>query len=293
VTTVSKIVEEVCRVLWARLSPGHLVAPVDQDDWKLIAANFHNKWNFPHALGALDGKHVVLKAPANSGSLFRNYKGSFSIVLMALVDANYRFLCVDIGAYGRNSDGGVFARSIFGQKVLANTFNFPPDTPLPDAPDLGPLPYVLIGDEAFPLRQNLMRPFPGRTGRLPLIQQQYNYRLSRARRVVENGFGILASRWRVYHTKIDVKPTAAKQIVKATLVLHNFLQAQTTPAQVTCLLQEVAGKETHGLENLQRTGNRPAANAAEVRDRLARYFVQQPLPWQMRHVTRGRIDAEN
>jgi hypothetical protein len=267
-----------------------MAPPADQEDWRLIAANFDKKWNFPHCLGAVDGKHVVLKAPWNSGSLFRNYKGTFSLVLMALVDANLKFTCVDVGAYGRDSDGGVFSRSTFGKAILNDRFNFPPDEPLAEAPHLGPLPYVIVGDEAFPLRRNLLRPFPGK--KAPLLQQEFNYRLSRARRIVENAFGVLASRWRVYHSKIDVCTITAKHVVKATLVLHNFLQVQTTPAQVTSLLQEVKGKRILGLQDLHGTGNRAAVTAAEVRGKFAQHFVEQPLPWQRNYVQRGTVPSE-
>ena len=67
-------------------------------DWKIIEQKFSTKWNFPNCLGALDGKHIVITAPWNSGSLYFNYKGT--LILMALVDADYKFIYVDIGDYG-------------------------------------------------------------------------------------------------------------------------------------------------------------------------------------------------
>ena len=83
------------------------------DDWKLVAEGYKKKWDFPHCLGSLDGKHIVIQKPANSSSDFINYKGSFRVVLMALVDADYNFLMVDIGCQGRISDGGVSVTQLF------------------------------------------------------------------------------------------------------------------------------------------------------------------------------------
>ena len=83
-----------------------------------------------------------------------------------------------------------------------NTLNLPPEQPLSGGERVGPMPYVVVADEAFPLQKNMMRPYPGRG--VSNEQQVFNYRLSRARRVVENAFGILAARWRVSHSKIAV-----------------------------------------------------------------------------------------
>ena len=77
-------------------------------DWDKIINGFNASWNFQNYIGAIDGKHVVIEWTVNSGSNFFNYKGKYSIVLLALVDNNYNFTCIDIGAHGSMSDGGIF-----------------------------------------------------------------------------------------------------------------------------------------------------------------------------------------
>jgi hypothetical protein len=61
-------------------------------------------WNFPNCIGAIEGKHVKFHALPNSGYKFLNYKHSYFVILLVLVDAFYKFTVVDIGLYGRNSD---------------------------------------------------------------------------------------------------------------------------------------------------------------------------------------------
>lgn len=103
------------------------------------------------------------------------YSGSHSIVLIGVADAEYKFIYID----GRNkkiSDGGVFNRCTFGQALDTNQLSLPPTRPLPGR-DL-PVPYVLVADDAFAIRPNLMKPFAQRG--LTTIQRIFNYRLSRA-----------------------------------------------------------------------------------------------------------------
>ena len=79
------------------------------------ANEFENVWNFPHVFGCLDGKHIRIVCPTDSGAMFFNYKKYFSVVLQGLVDANYNFISVDLGDFGKQSDGGTFLASDFHQ----------------------------------------------------------------------------------------------------------------------------------------------------------------------------------
>lgn len=132
-----------------------------------------------------------MQAPPNSGSIYYNYKGQHSFNLFALYDAEYRFTFLDIGAEGRMSDGGVFRNS---KLYLALENNF---LQIPSPAIIGTngpvLLYVIVADEAFALKSYMMRPYSWNE-KLNKRKKIFNYRLSRAKRVIESAFGILVSR---------------------------------------------------------------------------------------------------
>lgn len=189
---------------------------------------FKERWNFDKCIGALDGKHVVIRPPPSNGSYYFNYKHTFSIVLLALVDADYKFTYVDIGTNGRISDGGVFKNSALAQALEYNELNIPDPTPLPNR--TMNVPYVIVADDAFPHLPSILKPFALRT--LTKEQRIFNYRLSRARRIVENTFRILANRFRVFMTHIELSPENVENIVMASCSLHNFLRSRSAASNV-------------------------------------------------------------
>lgn len=155
---------------------------------------------------------------------------------------------VDVGTPGRQSDGTVFKNSNFGKKFERNLYDLPTPTELYKG---GPvLPYFLIGDEAFGLNRYIQRPYPGRTsGRLGEGEQIFNYRLSRARRVIENSFGILSAKWRVFRQPIHANKEKVKYITLAAICLHNFILSEESdlqPHQRTYLHPTLVDREVNG-----------------------------------------------
>ena len=96
-TIISKFVVLVCRAIIAECMAEHLTCPTTPEGWKETETVFGLKWNVPHAKGALDGKHVATRKPPKSGNLYHNYKGFFCIVMLALIDAEYRFRWMNVG----------------------------------------------------------------------------------------------------------------------------------------------------------------------------------------------------
>ena len=105
--------------------------PKTTEEWKKIAEKFYLRQNFPNELGGVNGKHIVLQQPKNSGSHYRNYKGSNTIILMGMTGPEYEFLFPDVGMNGRNSDGGNWFQKPLKLVLEPGSLNLPNPTPLP------------------------------------------------------------------------------------------------------------------------------------------------------------------
>ena len=262
--------------------------PQTPDEWREIAAGFWKHWQFPNCIGALDGKHVAIRKPPHSGSEYFNYKGFCSIILMALVDANYCFIWVDIGSNGRCADGGVFADTELRKAIEEKDLGIPPSEPLPN--DDVPLLYAIVADDAFPLKDWLLKPYPIRN--MTHDQRIFNYRLCRSRRIVENAFGVLGNRWRVLTRKIEVSTERAQLIVLAACSLHNLIRKRYP--NVTSNLFDREDPVTHNvnmgewrdgpvMEQLEALKGNNATKAGKAyREYLTKYFMSPAgsVSWQ-------------
>ena len=178
--------------------------------------------------------------------------------------------------------------------VLPNTFFYPCnplDIPKPQPINNVTTPFYLIGDSAFKLLPNIMKPFP--TYSATNKQRVFNYRLCRVRRIIENCFGIMACRFRILRRSIEVHPSFAEDIVLAYCTMHNFLRQQSgnnymPPRSVDQELvngEVVPGewREEVNLDDLQRDRQtNPGQYAKEIRNNLANYFLTAPgeIHWQ-------------
>lgn len=207
---------------------------------------------------------------------------------------------------GSQSDSGIFNKSWFGRAILENSLDIPDDKCLPGSETV--FPHFFVGDEAFPLRSTMMRPFPGRTTVLPQDVKVFNYRLSRARRTIENAFGILVARWRIFRSVITANPVNTETLVKGALCLHNYIKYSEDNDLIGtrryCPVNYVDSYGPNGemidgqwrnetrsnqLRDIGRIGsNFSSREAIELRRNLKAYLMGNgQVPWQNEMVNRG------
>lgn len=257
--------------------------PTSESEWKAIADDFGKIWDFPHVLGCVDGKHVRIRAPAKSGSSFYNYKGFFSIILLAVVDAHGRFIFIDVGANGKMNDSTVFKNSYLYIKLKNNDLNIPTPQTLPG--QVLRTPYFFVGDDAFALESNVMKGF-NRNLNLSTTQEVFNYRISRTRMTVEMAFGRLARRFRIFENQIEVLPDTCDWIIKCACALHNWLTASISSRQdiydIDEFPQVFTNLNTTITSPTQINKSNSAKNATNIRNNLVSYCVTEgdvPYQW--------------
>jgi len=146
------------------------------------------------------------------------------------------------------------------------------------------LPYVLVWDDAFPLSPNLMKPYSRQ--KLEREHLIFNYRLSRARRIVENAFGIITSRFRILLTTISLQPEKASIIVLCCCYLHNFLSKKNGAVYLRGAAEpdNTSGgvRPSDQMDDLQPLkGGNCTEDAKQIREKFREYFnTIGAVPWQ-------------
>ena len=145
------------------------------------AQEFYLLWDIPHCVGAIDVRHIRIKQPNDSKALYFNYKKFYSTPLQAVANARYRFLSIDVGGFGRHHDSSTFRYSSLYRALKSKRIRLPAKDELYDSRTI--CSYFFIGDGAYPLSKNLLKPHPG--AGLEWWKKIFNRRLSRARQTVE------------------------------------------------------------------------------------------------------------
>lgn len=193
--------------------------PQDPESFKSKMQEMYDMWQFPFCWAAVDGCHIPIKCPpggAEARKEYYNYKHFYSVILMAMVDSKYRFVWGSCGFPGNSHDAIILESTSIWANLKDNGY----------IPNIGEkvgnvnVPPLLIADSAFSMQPWLLKPYTHAV--LTTEQRYFNYRLSRARMVVEGAFGHLKGRWRVLMRKNESSPSEVKMATLACMVLHNI-----------------------------------------------------------------------
>lgn len=237
------------------------------DRLQTIIQTFEDQCGLPQVGGAIDGSHIPIKAPTDEPDAYYNRKGFHSIVLQAVVDCFLTFTDVFVGYPGRVHDARVLANSgIFLAAQSAGTA-FPGGQD--QVIDGIRVPVLLLGDPAYPLQTWLMKPYP--ESRITNEQMTFNYRLSRARVVVERAIGILKQRWRILLHAQEASVRNICTVVCACCTLHNYCIARDDHL-VTNDGEGPPRPQNHGIGIRRRAAEEREAKA--VREALTHFLCQ-------------------
>lgn len=221
VATIQGIVIEVCQAivlnLWQDAVTRHFPSSEEQLRKKII--EMEEIWQFPCCWAAVDGCHISIKCPdggAEAAKEYYNFKNFYSIVLMGLVDAKYRFVWASVGFPGNTHDAMILQATQLWKDISTNNA-IPSISKYIGGVEVGPL---IVADSAFPCTTWIMKPYTCAV--LTPEQSNFNYRLSRARMVTECAYGQLKGRFRVLYRKCECNEQTMKPITLACIVLHNL-----------------------------------------------------------------------
>lgn len=263
-STICDIVHKTCSAIVECLMSTYINFPRGNQLQRVIES-FQGKWGVPQCVGAIDGCHIPIAAPIGNHTDYYNRKGFYSMLLQGIVDADYCFLDVCIGWPGSVHDARVFVHSPIYSQITENDL-------LPNKPmsvNGVNVPLYLIGDSAYPMHTWLMKPFP-QSGVLTSEMKQYNYRISRARIVVENAYGRLKARWRRLLKRNDMHVDHIPTVVAAACILHNLCEIHGEHFNDTWL-QEISDSNYSQPPTVairDGSSNQPK----RVRDALVHYF---------------------
>ncbi|XP_067614383.1 uncharacterized protein [Eurosta solidaginis] len=231
-STVCKILIEFYNEVWACIAPEYFKSfPLTRTGIEQGVADF-NAMGYPQCIGAIDGCHIEIHPKKEEPVDYYNYKGWYSVVLLALVDAKYRFMYIHCGSPGRCNDSSIFERSSLKRElqecaILDEISWYHGRTKIP---------VHIISDSAFRLSQYVMKPYPYNIEN-SAGQKLFNYRLSKCRRVVENAFGHYKARFRRIGEGIDNHIKNANVVISAACRLHNFLIDEKDPVLENWLVE--------------------------------------------------------
>ena len=269
--TVCVILHEVCNAIVQVLMKKYINFPTGQQ-LKETIDGFERLHGFPQCVGAVDGTHIEILAPEEYAKDYYNRKGYYSILMQAVADHRYCFTDINIGWPGSVHDARVFKNSQLylrasqGTLIPANCYKVMNGVRVP---------LIILGDSAYPLSKWLMKPYSD-NGHLSSSTKDFNYRLSRARIVIENAFGRLKGRWRCLLKQNDTDLYYLPNVIAACATLHNMCEIHKEHFNEEWYTSSGHTSADSGIPSSTES-SATDATAETIRSALKNYVLSHPL----------------
>ncbi|XP_077188605.1 endonuclease 8-like 2 isoform X1 [Paroedura picta] len=267
-STVGEIVLEVCCAM--ELDLLKKTVRLGDEIPKIMDGFAH--LGFPHCIGAIDGMHILIRAPGGRIDEYGNCKKNCSILLQGTVDHSGRFINAEVGWRGQTQDVLVFQDSTLCTAMDAGVFV--PGNPTMDINGVQ-VPALMVAGGAYPIRRWLMKPF-GKNG--DRRQQIFDCGLHRARNVAESAFGRLKTRWRCLTMRLPVFEENITTVITACVILHNICE-EKGHSVVVDLSDSAPSLISGDEEDYYRNDNCRKEEGKRVRSAVADFMLRhQPCP---------------
>ena len=275
-TIVSEVSQAIVDCLWDQEVTRYM--PNSEAELCKKIQEMEEAWQFPCCWSAVDGCHIPIKCPAGgleASKEYHNFKNFYSVILMAMVDSNYRFIWGSCGFPGNSHDSVIFQSTDLWTNIMQNEAILKIGKQIEGIH----IPALILVDSAFPLKCWMLKPYSNAV--LTPKQRYFNYRLSRARMVTEGAYGQLKGRWRVLHRKCESSAKEVKIITLACVILHNICISQNDQLpkywDITSDLQTSAEiRDTLDMTKARKVKD-SEKEAIKIRNALADHFWQEKV----------------
>lgn len=188
---ISEIIYETCNAVWEEFVTKHMPY-LTEELLEQTAKEYEHIRRYPNCVATISSIQICNKCPKNSDVDDSSYKRLYYINLQGLVDSKYKFLSVEAVTSENQNDGSFFLESALYKHLEEGTFPFPEPRPLPGTATKHP--YVVVGDQRYPLKEYLMRPYTSGSEKISPTIEAFNSRHNQVKEAADRAFGILLAK---------------------------------------------------------------------------------------------------
>lgn len=209
-SVLETIIMEICEIVIQYLQPEVMPTP-NRKKWMKIRKSFWKLYDMPNCMGSLYGRFVAIN---NKQFMF-----------LAVVDASYKFVMIDVGDYCDGNPAKVWPKSIMSKQFENHDFEIPTRRRVNDQI----LPYVMVAGNSFAPDSYIIKTFrPNDVDEIKDVHKIFNSRIAPIKDIAEEAMTNLRRRWQVVQRRFEIEPQKVERVILAACCLYNHFNASTS-----------------------------------------------------------------